>query len=362
MICEVEGQHTLGAVAANLDALGSRPGECSPLPTRDRSHDPPPPRKGRRSVDRQVQESVIVHRLDRDGGTDCKIARREAAPECAQPPVIRISLPDAAIEKPVVVDRPRCGRVLEECAGPPDVTISLEGLHFVHSTHMDRHHTARRIAGVLLISLAALGGCQGVRSTEDSIRLGNHYLEFGDWKQASDAFAGVVERSPGNWQAEYGYGVAQANLGDLATARRCLETANDRSPGNMQVIDALASVLGAQGDTKRMYQLLNGAGASLGSPEPYLALAKYAEALKDDDSALTALRAAIEVDAGVVQPRTVMPYLQLALLQQRLGNQPDAIRRLRQAYGISPNDPRVRQALMAAGIPTDAQTALPPGL
>ena len=333
-----------------------------PLPPEDESDRSASLRQFGRAFDLEVSVAMVRHWLGCGRHPDAQFYRSPGAPERAEPPLVWIPGADAAIEEPIEVDGAIRGRVLEDRAGPPDVTISLEGLHFVHSTHMDRHHTARRIAGVLLISLAAFGGCQGVRSTEESIKLGNHYLEFGDWKQASDAFAGVVERSPGNWQAEYGYGVAQANLGDLATARRCLETANDRSPGNMQVIDALASVLGAQGDTKRMYQLLNGAGASLGSPEPYLALAKHAEAIKDDDSALTALRAAIEVDAGVVRPRTVMPYLQLALLQQRLGNQPDAIRRLRQAYGISPNDPRVRQALMAAGIPTDAQTALPPGL
>ena len=227
---------------------------------------------------------------------------------------------------------------------------------------MEGQSGVRRIACSLLLSVLALGGCQGPRSTEESIKLGNHYLEFGEWQKAADEFQGVVDRSPGNWKAEYGYGVAKANLGDLATARRCLETANDHSPEKMEIIAALAGVMQRQGDTKRMYQLLRGAGAALASPEPYLVLAKYAQESKDDDSAMSALRSAIEVDSGVVRPRTAEPYYQLALLEKRLGHGGESVRRLRQAYGISRTDRRVIAALQADGIALDAQTPIAPGL
>ncbi len=225
---------------------------------------------------------------------------------------------------------------------------------------MDCTNLARRIA--LSTTLLFLVACQGPRSTEDSIKLGDHYLEFGEWQKAADTFAPVIERSPGTWKAEYGFGVANANLGDLKVARRCLETANDRSPNNIEVISALAGVMSKQGDTKQMYQLLLGAGASMGSAQPYLVLAQYAQSLNDSDSAVTALRSAIEVDNGVITPRSAMPYVEMAALQHKLGNQLEAIRRLRQAYGIAPKDPRILQALAQAGVPVDAQTALPPGL
>ncbi len=227
---------------------------------------------------------------------------------------------------------------------------------------MEGHTKRRWIARSLLLAALSLGGCQGPRPTEESIKLGTHYLEFGEWQKAADTFQGVVDRSPGNWQAEYGFGVAKGNLGDIATARRCLETANDHSPGNMEIIGALAGVMYRQGDTKQMYQLLRGAGASLGSPAPYLVLAKYAQELKDDDSAMAALRSAIEIDAGVVRPRTAEPYYEMALLQRRLGNKAEATRRLRQAYQISHTDPRVIAALQGEGIALDAQTGIAPGL
>lgn len=210
--------------------------------------------------------------------------------------------------------------------------------------------------------VCSIGGCAGPRSTEQSIDLGNHYLEFGEWQKAADAFQPVVQNTPGNWQGEYGYGVAMANLGDLVTSRRCLETANDHSPGNMEIITALADVLFRQGDASQLYQLLKGAGASLGRSEPYLALALYAQKLKDDDSAMQALRAAIEVDNGVVRPRSSECYYQMALLQLKLGNSVEASRRLRQAFGVTATDPRVLELLQKQGIPIDANTAVAPGL
>ncbi len=207
-----------------------------------------------------------------------------------------------------------------------------------------------------------LTGCQGPRSTEQSIELGDHYLEFGDWQKAADTFQPVTINSPGLWKGEYGYGLAMAHLGDLVTARRCLETANDHSPGNLLIIEALAEVMFRQGDTGQLFQLLRGAGASLGRTEPYLVLGKYAIKLKDNDSALLAFQAAIEVDSGVTRPRTTEPYYQLAMLQLSLGNKAEATRRLRQAYGVSANDPRVIESLQSQGVVLDASTALPPGI
>lgn len=227
---------------------------------------------------------------------------------------------------------------------------------------MDFPTSARTIACSLLACSLSLCACNSPRPTEESIKLGNHYLEFGEWAKAAETFQVVVNSSPGNWQAEYGYGVAKANTGDLVTARRCLETANDHSPGNMEIIGALAGVMSRQGDSTQMYQLLKGAGAALGSPQPYLVLAKYAQELKDNDSAMAALRSAIEIDSGVVRPRIAEPYYQMAMLQLTLGNKSEANRRLRQAYGISATDPRVSQALQAEGVLIDTQTAIPPGL
>ncbi len=227
---------------------------------------------------------------------------------------------------------------------------------------MDCHTPVRWIACSFASTLLLLTACGGPRSTEQSIDLGNHYLEYGEWQKAADTFSPVIQNTPGLWKGEYGYGVAMANLGDLVTARRCLETANDHSPGNLVIIAALADVMFRQGDTGQMYQLLRGAGASLGRVEPYLVLGAYAVKLKDDDSALLAYQWAIEVNSGTLRPMTTEPYYQLAVLQMRLGNPTEAQRRLRQAYGVSATDPRVEEELRRQGVVIDGSTAIPPGL
>jgi hypothetical protein len=51
----------------------------------------------------------------------------------------------------------------------------------------------------------------------------------------------------------------------------------------------------------------------------------------------------------------------MAMLQARLGNEPECIRRLRQAYGINPEDPRVVAALQERGQVIGPTLGLPRG-
>lgn len=227
---------------------------------------------------------------------------------------------------------------------------------------MDRNRHMRWIAACaagLVTSL--LSGCNGPRPTDQSIAYGNHYLEYSMWQQAADEFKPVLEHSPGNWRAEYGYGVAMTNLGDLTSARSALERANARMPSNMDVVFALAQVMYAQKDYSQLYQLLQGSAAEFSSQAAYLRLAEYATELKDSDTALMALQGAIKVDDGFSTDRSTEPYLRMAELQQAVGNGDESLRRLRQAYAIQPGDPRVIAALKARGVEPGPGTALTPG-
>ncbi len=226
---------------------------------------------------------------------------------------------------------------------------------------MDRNRTMRWIAACaagLVTSL--LAGCNGPRPTDQSIAYGNHYLEYEKWQEAADEFKPVLEHSPGNWRAEYGYGVAMTNLGDLPAARSALERANARMPSNMDVVFALAQVMYQQKDASQLYQLLQGSASEFGSQAAYLKLAEYAMELKDNDTALMALQGEITVDEGFSVDRSTEPYLRMAQLQEQIGNRDEAVRRLRQAYAIQPLDPRVIAALEAQGMQPGPGTALSP--
>ena len=213
----------------------------------------------------------------------------------------------------------------------------------------------------IVLAVSMLGfGCNTL-NPEKSAELGQHYLDHHDWARAAAEARPIVDAQPGYWKTQYVYGVAMTHLGDLAAAGRALERAYDAQPRNTTVVFAYAEVLFQANEASALYQVLRGAGADLHSAKAYVKLAEYAEKLNDLDSAVMALSAAIEVDDGFSGPMSSDAYYYLSVVQAKLGNADASTRRLRQAYGISPTDPRVLDALRAAGVSPDPSVALPPG-
>ena len=59
--------------------------------------------------------------------------------------------------------------------------------------------------------------------------------------------------------------------------------------------------------------------------------------------------------------RSTEPYIQAAAFAEAIGDMDEALRRLRQAYGINPGDTRVTQRLRDLGEVPGPTIALPPG-
>ncbi|HMN95550.1 MAG TPA: tetratricopeptide repeat protein [Phycisphaerales bacterium] len=215
-----------------------------------------------------------------------------------------------------------------------------------------------RLAGLLisLPTLLAVVGCaqQPIVKLRQS---GEFHFRYGDYEAAAEDFGAIIDRAPGDWEAQYRYGQCMLQLGELDAARRALEIAAISVPNDDQVAFALAEVYFRQGDQTRLYQLLRDRAASTGSAEPWVLLSSYALRLDDPDTANTAALAAIEVDNGA----SAVPYYQAALVAQRLGQTDLAVRRLRQGYGINPNDTRIRTMLVELGEVPGPTIALPPG-
>lgn len=207
----------------------------------------------------------------------------------------------------------------------------------------------------------AIGACQAVPPVEPSVTEAHHLNNYGHYQQAADALRPITVATPGVWSVEYEYGRAQLGLGNLEEARRSLERANARVPRNLDVIFALADCYAAQKDTAKLYDLLRNAGTQLRSSEAWIRLAKAADEVGDPDTALEAINAAIEIDDGFDVRRTTECYWVASQLETRFGTPEQSQRRLRQAYGVNPEDPRVRRALEEAGLPLNRKTALPPG-
>jgi predicted Zn-dependent protease len=204
--------------------------------------------------------------------------------------------------------------------------------------------------GIVLRCIAApaalfLAACQGPPPTESTVDRASYLVEHNQCQEAADMIKPVVEANPGSWGAQYAYGRAMVCLGDLKEGRHALEIAVARNPNDLDVVFALANCMEKQGDTAKIYMLLRNAGAELRSPEAYVRLAEIAEKVNDLDSAKQALES----------------YYRMAMLQVRLGNQQEALRRLRQAYGINPQDPRVRAELEQRGQVLGPTLGLPRG-
>ena len=222
---------------------------------------------------------------------------------------------------------------------------------------------ARVLSLAASVSLAfALGGCASTGSAEARANEADERLRYGKYDEALAQVEPVVQRNPADWRAQYAYGRALVGQGRLDDARRALERANQLQPTNEDVCVALADCMAKQKDVKDSYQLLRAFGRDFRSWRAYLALSRIAEESGDPDTAATAAVDSIKVNEPLPGQRpSIEPYMRAADLAFRFGQEGDGIRRLRQAYGIAPEDPRVREGLAAHAVDLDATTAVPPG-
>jgi tetratricopeptide (TPR) repeat protein len=214
-----------------------------------------------------------------------------------------------------------------------------------------------RLIGILLfLGLTCLGGC-ATRPIESMRTNGDFHFEHGRYDQASQEYAGIIARAPGDWQAQSRYGQSMLKLGDLNAARRALETAYSRNPLDDETARGLAETLLAQGDNARLYQFLKDRAGSLRSVDAYLDMADYCREMGDFDSARFAANTAIMVDNG----KRSEPYVKASQLAAELGNHDEAMIRIRQAYGVNPQDRRVLAMIAEMGEVPGPTFALPPG-
>jgi Flp pilus assembly protein TadD len=219
----------------------------------------------------------------------------------------------------------------------------------------------RTPAGFGLIGVLAAIGLAGCVATKPSYVLhdqADHHLSLGQHEEAAAAYAEILENYPGDWKAQYGLGACSNEIGDYRTARRSLETAHALRPQDEDIVDELCRALLHQDDTQALNDLLAEECNTRQSVRAHLRKARYMIEVHDMDSAKVSLETAMAIDAG----KSVEPYLEAAEFAEAVGNLELAIRRLRQAYGISPRDDRVSERLIALGEVPGPTLALPPGV
>lgn len=208
---------------------------------------------------------------------------------------------------------------------------------------------------VILSFVAA--GCAQQRAVHHVKADGDRAFESRQYDQAAVYYAEVVDRRPGDWQAQYQYGLTLLELGRPNEARRALEIASSHRPGDKSIRKALARAMHDQGATGDLFAYLRAEAANSRDPNAYMELARYAMEVGDMDTANQAILTAIEFDAG----QSVEPYLLAADFHDQLGHTDQVIRRLRQAYGIDRMNARVNAMLREYGEVPGPTLALPPG-
>jgi len=258
----------------------------------------------------------------------------------------RVDAP-VTLEQPVHHHAQILRRTIIEADRPQEA--SLDEMEFAMKCILNERSVASALAGIMLVVLAPIAGCQNTpRPTETIRRSGDWHFQHGDYAAAAAAYQEIVDRTPGDWQAQYRLGLSLIEIDRPGDARESLEVANNLKPNDPAIRDALARAMYEQGASTELFAYLRSRANETRATRDYLQMARYAMLEEDYDLAELALRTAIEVDAG----RSVEPHLEMAALQSQLGRNATAGMHLRAAQEIDPADPRVREALRRSSVQT----------
>lgn len=222
------------------------------------------------------------------------------------------------------------------------------------------HHARLSRIGALLspaVALLMLASCGMPASSEQLLARARHDFDYGRVEQAEATYRQVLERWPGDPDANIGLAECLMASGQPGAALLPLQVAAAERPRDFEVAKALAEAYALAGERSKVYQLLRDRAVEQRRIEAWLLIGEYALRFDDPDTAGTAIATAIELSDG----RESQPYLDAAKFAERIGDQRTAIRRLRQAYGIDPDDPRVIAMLREYGEVPGPTIALPPG-
>lgn len=184
-------------------------------------------------------------------------------------------------------------------------------------------------------------------------------LETRDYAAAVETYSQLHELLPEDYDANFGLGQALLAQNEPLRARTYLQVAYDqawpRKPLTYEVGGYLAEAMGRSGDLSAMYAFLRDRAQSSGEERDYLRWGDMAQKFNDPDQAELAYRTAARITRG----ESVEPYLRLVNFYEALGDKESAYTRLRQAYGIRQNDPRVQEKITEFASAEGEITALP---
>lgn len=213
----------------------------------------------------------------------------------------------------------------------------------------------RRMASLLLAAPLALTACQqrALHMVEAS---GERAMDRGDYVTAANEYSEVVERRPGRWRARVELAKALMEMDRPAEARENLEVAYTVEPENEEILNLLAEAMLASGDVDAMTTELRQHARTQNTVGDWMRLGIFLQRAGDLDGAEQALTTAARIDHG----RSVEPQMALAGLYREAGDDEEALRRLRMALYLDPENEGVQRAIRSYGeIPGPTYVVVP---
>jgi Flp pilus assembly protein TadD len=208
----------------------------------------------------------------------------------------------------------------------------------------------------MLVASSMLVACQ----TPNPV-LRKHGMEayrVGDIEYADERFSTAVEQDPTDWKSQWYLGrVRLSQNRDAQAESRLLQAYALRSEHaeTPQIIDDLAEALVRQGKNDQLADLLGQSATRYATVHDYLRQGKYLARAGDIDSAKVAYLKAIRF----AKADDAEPYIEYANFLEDVGDSEGALYRLRQAYGIDPENIRLANRFRRYGIVPGPTISLP---
>ncbi len=208
---------------------------------------------------------------------------------------------------------------------------------------------------VAILASAAVAACAG-RSPERAEALGDHYLSVEQYDRAAENYAFVVNEWPWRYEAHLGLGKALIGSGHADQARTHLEIAYTQRPNDPEAVETLAEAMFQSGDKAGMSRFLSKRAQERQTVEDWMRFGRFAQRAGDLDDARRAYLNAAKLDKGM----TVEPQLALADLYEEAGDRENALRRLRMALFLAPQNAAINERIRAFGETPGLTYALQP--
>ncbi len=211
---------------------------------------------------------------------------------------------------------------------------------------------------ILLLALAALTvGCETDQRAIMVVREhGDRYYDRGEYTAAAAEYREVVDRAPSDWKYRMKLGETLLLLDEPRLAREQLAVAYGMRPNNDEILELFAESLLATDDTETLFRVLTDRTVQNQRVTDYLRLGRFASRAGDDDTAERAFVTAAKIDGG----QTVEPQLALADFYTEVGDHTRALRRLRMALYLAPNDESIKEMIRSYGeIPGPSYAIVP---